>query len=65
MALGKVEVERRKGNAIPDGWAVDSKGCPTNDPEECWNGGGLMPLGQVAKIESRTRFKSIFKDNQL
>ena len=47
MALGKVEVERRKGNPIPDGWAVDSKGCPTNDPEECWNGGGLMPLGKI------------------
>ena len=26
VALGKVEVERRKGNTIPSGWAVDSKG---------------------------------------
>ena len=60
VALGKVEVERRKGNAIPSGWAVDSKGFktviyfsikfigqPTTNPDECWNGGGLMPLGGV------------------
>ena len=45
VALGKVEVERRKGNQIPSGWAVNNKGEPTTNPDECWNGGGLMPLG--------------------
>ena len=45
VALGKVEVERRKGNQIPPGWAVNNRGEPTTNPDECWNGGGLMPLG--------------------
>ena len=46
VALGKVEVARRKGTGkIPTGWAVDRDGASTNDPHECFNHGGLLPLG--------------------
>ena len=45
VALGKVEVNRRKGTDIPTGWAVDRNGASTNDAEECFVYGGLLPLG--------------------
>jgi len=45
VALGKVELARRKGESIPDGWAADHEGRVTNTPADCLNGGGLMPLG--------------------
>ena len=45
VALGKVEVNRRKGTDIPTGWAVDRNGASTNDAEECFVHGGLLPLG--------------------
>ncbi|KAL5487347.1 hypothetical protein EMCRGX_G019936 [Ephydatia muelleri] len=44
-ALGKVEMERRKGNSIPSGWGVDSSGKESHDPSAVVGGGGLMPLG--------------------
>ena len=45
VALGKIELENRKGNQMPNGWGADSDGIMTNDPKECLNGGGLLPLG--------------------
>ena len=45
VALGKVELEKRKENQMPDGWGADSEGIMTNDPGTCLNGGGLLPLG--------------------
>jgi len=45
VPVGKIEYADRKGEKIPEGWAVDSKGKQTNDPKEMLNGGGLMPLG--------------------
>ena len=45
VALGKVELAGRKGEQIPDGWAADHEGRVTNNPADCLNGGGLMPLG--------------------
>ena len=47
VALGKVEVARRKGEQIPNGWGTTASGENTNDPEECFMTGGLFPLGGV------------------
>src|SRR6266446_6820013 len=44
-AYGKIEIARRLGEPIPEGWAVDSKGRATTDPNDMVNGGALLPLG--------------------
>jgi len=47
VALGKVEMNRRKDLEIPMGWGVDEKGDATTDPAQVLDGGGLCPLGGV------------------
>jgi L-2-hydroxycarboxylate dehydrogenase (NAD+) len=42
VAWGKIEVARRLGIPIPEGWSVDSDGQPTTDP---FAHAGLAPLG--------------------
>lgn len=42
VALGKIEVARRLGIPIPEGWSVDAEGRPTTDP---FAHRGLSPLG--------------------
>ncbi|CAN5535469.1 Ldh family oxidoreductase [soil metagenome] len=42
VALGKVEIAQRARKPIPNGWAIDRDGYPTNDPFEV---GAIMPLG--------------------
>src|SRR3989475_6740751 len=44
-AYGKIEIARRRGEPIPEGWAVDSEGRATTDPNEMIDGGALLPLG--------------------
>src|SRR6266436_563331 len=44
-AYGKIEIARRRGEPIPEGWAVDSEGRDTTDPHAMVNGGALLPLG--------------------
>src|SRR2546430_8862609 len=44
-AYGKIEMARRRGEPIPEGWAVDSEGRDTTDPNAMINGGALLPLG--------------------
>ena len=48
VAGGKVEIAKRQGKMIPEGWAVDSEGKPVTDPTKCdfrQPTGGLLPLG--------------------
>jgi L-2-hydroxycarboxylate dehydrogenase (NAD+) len=45
VAFGKVEIAKRAGKAIPDGWAIDRDGQMTNDPAGLIDGGALLPLG--------------------
>src|SRR5213080_2839344 len=45
VAYGKIEIARRRGESIPEGWAVDSKGRDTTDPNAMINDGALLPLG--------------------
>ena len=44
-AFGKVEMAVRKNESIPDGWAIDRDGSPTNDPHRMIDGGAMVPLG--------------------
>lgn len=41
---GKLEVYKRKEKPLLDGWAIDSAGHPTHDPDEALRG-ALLPLG--------------------
>ncbi|KAH8379270.1 hypothetical protein KR009_003974 [Drosophila setifemur] len=45
VAVGKIEIQRRKGAALPDGWAQDPEGNVTNDAELAFKTACLMPLG--------------------
>src|SRR5437016_8463778 len=36
---------RRKGQAIPSGWGIDSQGRATTNPDDTVDGGALVPLG--------------------
>jgi L-2-hydroxycarboxylate dehydrogenase (NAD+) len=44
-AYGKVEMARRRGEMIPEGWAIDKQGRFTKNPEDIIDGGALSPLG--------------------
>ena len=45
VALGKLEVQMRKGGSVPSGWLVDSSGKESNDPTDLHQGGGLLYVG--------------------
>ncbi len=40
-ARGEIELHRRAGTPIPDGWAMDANGAPTTDPEAALAGAML------------------------
>lgn len=42
VAFGKVEIARRRGTQIPQGWAIDGEGRPVTDPAQV---AALLPLG--------------------
>ena len=50
VAYGKIEIAKRKGEPIPDGWAVDTAGTNTNDPNAMIHGGALAPLGSFREM---------------
>ncbi|XP_067003787.2 uncharacterized oxidoreductase YjmC [Anabrus simplex] len=45
VALGKIEIQIRKEQPIPLGWALDEEGNPTTDPQVAYNARRMMPLG--------------------
>lgn len=45
VAVGKIEIQRRKGAPIPLGWAHDTKGNMTTDGDVAFESGCLAPLG--------------------
>ena len=45
VAAGKVALAAARGQAIPEGWILDSAGNPTTDPKQLRQGGALLPLG--------------------
>jgi LDH2 family malate/lactate/ureidoglycolate dehydrogenase len=44
-AYGKIEIARQRGEPIPEGWAIDSEGRPTTNPDHMVDGEALLPLG--------------------
>jgi uncharacterized oxidoreductase len=45
VAEGKLMVAMNKGERVPEGWIVDSKGAPTTDPKDFYDGGALLTIG--------------------
>jgi len=43
-ARGEIELHRRAGTPIPEGWAVDADGIPTTDPDAAL-AGAMLPFG--------------------
>ena len=43
-ARGELELHRRAGKPLPEGWAVDADGRPTTDPEAAL-AGAMLPFG--------------------
>jgi L-2-hydroxycarboxylate dehydrogenase (NAD+) len=44
-AYGKIEMARRRGESIPQGWGIDNQGRGTTNPDDIVAGGALLPLG--------------------
>jgi LDH2 family malate/lactate/ureidoglycolate dehydrogenase len=42
VAFGKIEIAKRQGSSIPEGWAVDADGNPATSPDDV---AGVLPLG--------------------
>ena len=45
VAVGKIEIQRRKGAEVPLGWAHDTKGNVTTNSDVAFESGCLAPLG--------------------
>ena len=46
VARGKIMAARQKGEAIPEGWAIDKDGQPTTDPAAAL-AGAMVPIGDA------------------
>ncbi|EKE43817.1 hypothetical protein OCGS_2151 [Oceaniovalibus guishaninsula JLT2003] len=44
VARGEIELFRRAGDPLPDGWAIDADGNPTDDPDAAL-AGAMLPFG--------------------
>lgn len=44
VARGEIELHRRSGTQLPEGWAIDADGRPTTDPAAALQG-ALLPFG--------------------
>ncbi len=49
-AYGKLEIAKRQGSPIPNGWAIDAEGRPATHPDEMMQGGALLPLGATKML---------------
>ena len=45
VVRGRIMMAMRKGEKIPEGWALDRHGKPTTDPKEAIEHGSLFPMG--------------------
>ena len=46
VARGKVMLAQKKGESIPDDWALDAQGQPTTDPDAALKG-TMLPMGEA------------------
>ena len=44
VARGEIELHKRAGKSLPQGWAIDHEGNPTTDPQAALDG-ALLPFG--------------------
>ena len=44
-AEGKIRLSRARGHKLPDGWILDKEGRPSNDPNDFYAGGAILPVG--------------------
>jgi uncharacterized oxidoreductase len=44
-AEGKIRVRRNRNEKVPLGWLIDKEGLPTDDPNDLYEGGALLPFG--------------------
>jgi len=44
-AYGKIEMARRRGESIPQGWGINNQGSVSTNPDDVVAGGALLPLG--------------------
>jgi len=44
VARGEIELHKRAGEVLPEGWAIDREGNPTTDPQAALDG-ALLPFG--------------------
>jgi LDH2 family malate/lactate/ureidoglycolate dehydrogenase len=49
VAFGKVEIAKRMGKSVPEGWMIDEKGEISTNPEDVYKG-GLLPLGSTREM---------------
>jgi (2R)-3-sulfolactate dehydrogenase (NADP+) len=45
VVRGRIMMAMRRGERIPEGWALDRNGKPTTDPQEAIEHGSLFPIG--------------------
>jgi (2R)-3-sulfolactate dehydrogenase (NADP+) len=45
VVRGRIMMAMRKGERIPEGWALGADGKPTTDPKEAIERGSLFPIG--------------------
>ena len=47
-AEGKLRVYRARGHDLPDKWVLDSEGNPSENPNDFYEGGAILPVGGLA-----------------
>lgn len=47
---GEIEIRKKKGEKIPEGWVLDKNGNMTTNPDDFFAGGALLPLGGFGEL---------------
>ena len=58
VVRGRIMMAMRKGERIPEGWALDRNGKPTTDPKEAIEHGSLFPIGGAKGRDARARVRA-------
>jgi LDH2 family malate/lactate/ureidoglycolate dehydrogenase len=56
VSKGRIEEAKKNGESIPEGWALDTSGEPTTDPEAALRALRLLPLGSRPETGSHKGF---------
>jgi LDH2 family malate/lactate/ureidoglycolate dehydrogenase len=49
VAFGKIEIAKRAGKSVPEGWIIDAHGNPSTSPDDVYEG-GVLPLGSTREM---------------